>query len=266
VDTRRNIMPKGQDASDEVATDEVSNEEILENELEETSTESQEDANTEEPSEGAESESSQTESESSEEQVFEIEGEKYTPQQIKEMREGQLRQEDYTRKTQELAEIRKEYEQRMKDVEESKQYADYTDEQKEAIKLIEQIAEEKAKKIIDPISQQMTDAQIDKEIEETKQKHNLNDDQMLDLLEFARDNNMPSLDIAYKAKYFDELIPKAKEEGEQKATKNIQQRKAAISESGQSSGNVKSGQVDVRGKDYDDLTEMALNDEEILKK
>lgn len=41
-----------------------------------------------------------------EEQFFEIDGEKLTPQQIKEFRQGYLRQSDYTKKTQEIANLR----------------------------------------------------------------------------------------------------------------------------------------------------------------
>jgi hypothetical protein len=42
------------------------------------------------------------------ETFFEIDGEKLTPQQIKEYRQGYLRQSDYTKKTQEIANLRKE--------------------------------------------------------------------------------------------------------------------------------------------------------------
>lgn len=45
-----------------------------------------------------------------EETFFEIDGEKLTPQQIKEYRQGYLRQADYTKKTQEIASQRKQYE------------------------------------------------------------------------------------------------------------------------------------------------------------
>jgi hypothetical protein len=43
------------------------------------------------------------------ETFFEIDGEKLTPQQIKEYRQGYLRQSDYTKKTHEIANLRKEH-------------------------------------------------------------------------------------------------------------------------------------------------------------
>jgi hypothetical protein len=45
-----------------------------------------------------------------EEPSFELDGEKYTLQQLKEFRQGYLRQSDYTKKTQEIANQRKQYE------------------------------------------------------------------------------------------------------------------------------------------------------------
>ena len=40
---------------------------------------------------------------------IELDGETYTPEQLKEWRQGYLRQSDYTRKTQEIANMRKEH-------------------------------------------------------------------------------------------------------------------------------------------------------------
>lgn len=58
-------------------------------------------------SETTESENSETDNSGKTETVYEIDGEKLTPEQIKEFKAGYLRQQDYTKKTQELAEERK---------------------------------------------------------------------------------------------------------------------------------------------------------------
>lgn len=140
---------------------------------------------------------------------FEIDGEKFTPEQIKEWRKGSMRQSDYTRKTQEVAKQREQYKEAVELYEFLQSNPTY------AQKLAELTAEEgKADKlpITDPrvaeLDLRITTMQIERDLQDIKTTDPDCDE--VELLTIANDRKMPLKDAytLWRGQNFDKLIQK----------------------------------------------------------
>ena len=211
--------------------------------------------------EGQADETAEDSSEEEEQPKFNLDGEEYTADQIKQWKQGSMMQEDYTRKTQELAEMRRNYERLMQVRQEPQQPEQFeSDEQRQAMELIRAEARKEAEKLVLPMKQEQEDLQVKAEMDKIRSDYKLNDDQMYELLDFASKNQLPSLDIAYKSIYFDRERTNSKLEGEANAKANMQKRRAAVVESGQGNKKQPAEKIDVSKKSWDDLAELASQD------
>ena len=192
--------------------------------------------------------------ESPEPETFEVDGEKYTAEQIKELKEGALRQEDYTRKTQELAELRKKYEGQQG---QESEYEKYPEDQRESVKFVDERArvqaELQAREATSPIIERLERMEMDKEVSDIQSKYDLSDKELSEVKKVAGEMKLDigELEYAYKSWAFDKKIPEAKQEGERRAVKNIQDRRSALTMK-TSSGQPK---IDTSKMNYEQLTE-----------
>ena len=144
-----------------------------------------------------------------EEQFFEIDGERLTPQQIKEYKQGYLRQSDYTKKTQELASQRNQY----------KEALDLYDYFKANPHLAEKLAEleetEQAPKLnisnpaIEKLQIEVKTMQIEKEIAELSKDPYFNELEVLDIATKEGKSVKEAFDI-WKGKNFDKILQSEK--------------------------------------------------------
>lgn len=206
--------------------------------------------------ESDESEQAQPEEETeSPEPTFKLGDEEVTAEQIKEWKEGSLRQKDYTMKTQELAELRKQYEGRLERDEEFK-----TPEEKQAKDFIDKIVDRKLGERLRPLQEEQEDIKIKKEIDEVKERFDLSDKKMNELLKIAADMNLPpgSLEFAYKSMAYDKDKAEAERSGEANAAKNLEKRKATITETGGASSEKPKESLYKRGDNYQDVVDKIL--------
>lgn len=140
---------------------------------------------------------------------FEIDGEKFTAEQIREWRKGNMRQSDYTKKTQEVAKQREQYKEAVELYEFLQSNPTY------AQKLAELTMEEgKAKNIpfTDPrvaeLDLRITTMQIEKDLQEIKTSDPDCDE--VELLTIANERRMPLKDAytLWRGQNFDKLISK----------------------------------------------------------
>jgi hypothetical protein len=140
---------------------------------------------------------------------FEIDGEKFTTDQIKEWRKGNMRQSDYTKKTQEIAAQRKQMQEAVELYEFLQSNPTY------AQKLAELTAEEgKANKmpITDPrvaeLDLRLTTMQIERDLQDIKTTDPEIDE--VELLTIANERKMPLKDAytVWRGQNFDKLVAK----------------------------------------------------------
>ena len=143
------------------------------------------------------------------EQFFEIDGEKLTPQQIKEYKQGYLRQSDYTKKTQELASQRTQYK-------EALELYDYFKANPHlAEKLSELEGAENTPKInvsnpaLEQLQLEVRTMQIEKEIAELSKNPYFNELEVLDLATKEGKSVKEAFDI-WKGKNFDKILQSEK--------------------------------------------------------
>lgn len=158
-----------------------------------------------------------------EEPTFEVDGEKYTAAQIKEFRTGNLRQQDYTRKTQELSRAREENK-------DAVELFNYLREHPEiAKKLSEEAPEVKSKTdALDPLTQRLNNMEmqfntkeIDRQLEAILSKDKMVTD--MELLNIANENHM-TIDKAYqywKGENVDKIVANKMSEQSKKLTEQI---------------------------------------------
>jgi len=172
-------------------------------------------------------------------------GEQLTAEQIKELRDGSMRQDDYTRKMQEMGTLRDELTSLKDEKVETDKYKGYTDEQRQARDMVTEIAREEAERMVKPLTERQQDVELRREMEDFKFRYELDDATMRATAKFADEQNLP-FGVAYKAMNFDSIKDGARKEGEAKATQNITKRKAAFTES--STSNQKVSDEPVKGK------------------
>lgn len=155
---------------------------------------------------------------------FLIDGEEYDVETIKEWKQGHLRQSDYTRKTQELAQMKKEFESRKKEVEDAIEVYKFlqanpklTEELYEkSLELGEQVPKIKTEQATDPrIEKALYEFELQKiesQLKDIKKDNpNVND---VELLNLANDKGV-DLETAYilwKGQNVDALLKKNEEE------------------------------------------------------
>lgn len=155
-----------------------------------------------------------------EETKINIDGEEFTLEQIKEFRQGYMRQSDYTKKTQSIASQRKEAEQAL-------EVYNYL---KANPHIAQKLVEESEGKVpedyvgdprVDELYTEMMTMKIDQDLERLKsQDPELND---VEVLEIAVDKNL-TVDDAYKiwkAENFDTMLEKKLKEQSKSLTENI---------------------------------------------
>jgi phage I-like protein len=143
------------------------------------------------------------------ETFFEIDGEKLTPEQIKEYRQGYLRQGDYTKKTQEIASLRKQNEQAV-------QLYEYLNSKPELIQKLRELDSEEVEElqnvykqqdpVVNELSLKVKSMEINHELEMLKVNDpNLNE---IEILNLATEKTMPVKDayVMWKGMNFDKLL------------------------------------------------------------
>lgn len=159
--------------------------------------------------------------------TYDIDGEQFTIDEIREWRKGNLRQSDYTKKTQELARQRKE-------AKEALEVYNYLMSNQELVKKLVEIdtnnplEANKAKEKLDPIRKELEDVKtqlkikdIDVELERITSKDKLVTD--VDLLEIATKQNC-DIQTAYniwRGNNFDKIMAEREKELTKKITENI---------------------------------------------
>lgn len=164
--------------------------------------------------------------------VFDLDGEKVTAEQIKEWKQGYLRQDDYTRKSQEVAEMRKELE-ALRQESQKEDFTGYTQEQQDAIKFlreeVERATQERTRPLQSELRQIKEDTIIDREISTLSDKYELSKKDIDNVLIYAGKLGMPikygNLENAYKLMTWDDQRKK----GEEKAKESLQEKKSAFS-------------------------------------
>jgi hypothetical protein len=150
---------------------------------------------------------------------YDVDGEKVTLEQIREWKKGNMRQGDYTRKTQEIAKQREAY----KDAVELYEFLQKNPEY--AQKLAELDPNKSVKAPVDPRIQEidikLNTMEIERQLSEIKSKDS--DANEVEILQIANDNNL-SVDKAYKIWLGDnheKLLQKKLAEQSAKLTQNI---------------------------------------------
>jgi hypothetical protein len=128
-----------------------------------------------------------------------IDDEEYDEAKIRELKAGNLRTQDYTQKTQEAARIRREAEDAIRIVEHIKKNPKAL----AALQAVEELAPEVSDHI-DPVKsktisqeRELNDLRLRNEINEMQAKYE--DFEVVDVLQYALENSMPNLELAYSA-------------------------------------------------------------------
>lgn len=152
-----------------------------------------------------------------------IDGEIFTPEQIKEWKQGYLRQSDYTKKTQELSQERA----RVKDAIELYEYLQGNPELAQQLATQDKSVQSKAptqdNKAIQELSYRLATMELDNQLNNIKTKDSTVDE--VQLLNIATQNNC-SLDVAYniyRGMNFDKLLEQKLKEHSSKLTEEIKQ-------------------------------------------
>lgn len=158
-------------------------------------------------------------------QEFEIDGEKLTLDQLREFKKGYMRQSDYTKKTQRIAQEKEENR-------EARELYDFLKQNPEIAKKLAELAPEqaeRAQKIVSPeiqdIKMQLATMEIDTALEKIKSRDKDVDE--MAVLNIAIEENI-SVEKAYKqwkGENFDNLLKKKLEEQSKNLTKKIQTNK-----------------------------------------
>ena len=174
-----------------------------------------------ESTEGAESEVKETTEEPAPISEYDIDGEKVKIDDIKEWRKGFLRQSDYTKKTQEVARIRKENEDAI-------ELYNFLRDNPDIAKQLSEVAptqKERAEKIVNPqiddLSYRLSYMQIENDINRLKASNPDFDE--VEVLNLATENNLP-VEQAYNmwlGKNYNSMVEKKLKEQSSKLTEEI---------------------------------------------
>lgn len=162
-----------------------------------------------------------------EEPAIEIDGEKLTASQIREMKSGYLRQADYTRKTQELARMKKELEAKLNWAD---QWQRYLANNPSVVEYLKSLGARSSNPVsqsyenqTNPIEDKLADIDLKLEELELRKAHpDLTDEDMDAILETAYENDGISLASAYKLYMFDKKQSEAFSKGEKRALEQKQ--------------------------------------------
>jgi len=208
------------------------------------------------------SEAGQTEG-GTEEQTIEINGEQVP---VTEVQKGYMRQQDYTRKAQELSNDRRLFEQSRaldRPQERQEQGQTLTPEQQQAREMLKQMGVAFADDIA-PTKKELTairkefeeredDREADRQVNELKTKYGMEEQQISNIIDFAVQEGIPTLELAYKAMVYDQKITEAKQAGKAETAKTLKQRKEKMVESGQATTKGSSTIKYDEGDSYEDL-------------
>lgn len=126
-----------------------------------------------------------------------VDDEEFDADTIRALKAGNLRTQDYTKKTQEAAQIKREAEEALRIVE----YIKTNPKALAALQSVEELAPEVAEQI-DPVKskviaqeRELNDLRLRQEIASLQEKYD--DFEVVDVLKYAYDNKMPNLELAY---------------------------------------------------------------------
>lgn len=179
-----------------------------------------------EPTESDVEESSETQEEATTPETINIGGEEYTLDELNEFRQGYLRQSDYTRKTQELAKKRKEYEDAIEMYEylkENPYLLDVINTNEDVDQTFKEQAFELTPEMqrIRELEMKMAQKELDMEIKELKDKYDDFDE--VKVLQEAEKRGISDLEFVYKALREEKEVDveKIKREAVEEAKKEI---------------------------------------------
>ncbi len=197
------------------------------------------------------------ESESSEEEksLIDLEGEKINLEQVKQWKKDaesyRYFRPEYTRATQKLSNLQEQLEEKKTA---SEQYAP---EEQQGIKFLQDLVEKSLSEKLTPYFLKQEDKEVEDERQTLVKKYRVSDDESYDVMRFAADQKIPSLELAYKAMLYDVKMDEAKRLGHKEALKNLEKKKAALVESGSGESRLASKRPSLKNKSYDEITELA---------
>lgn len=217
--------------------------------------ESQEEDVEQEEEQGQANEDNQTNHPKGEEEdLIEIDGVNYTREEIK---QGFMRQADYTRKTQEISNLRKENEGISgSQLNNQDPYSGYEPEQRQVLEFIDNRIKESISQAIKPLENEISDKEVRQEIDDTKKEFKLNDAQMQEVLAEADKLGANRLEPVIKYMMWDKKLQEVKEETEKQTKKNLMKRKAAITEGSEGgTGEPDKSKTDTTKMSYEEIAD-----------
>lgn len=197
---------------------------------------------------------------------------------------GYLRHEDYTQKTQEIAEERRRLEEERARVQSQEQLLNEIREQQrlglmseeeraqyEAEKQLDQIVQDRMQPVLDqkmkeleqkfqPLQEHLQVEAVKQEERALRDKYSLSEAEAVDVGRFALKHNLPSLEAAYKVKNFDQHVALERKKGAQQAEKTIQKRNASVATQPGVQGNPDMGsEPNYADMSYDEIHQDILN-------
>lgn len=188
-----------------------------------------------------------------------IDGKQVSLEQVREWEKGYMRQDDYTRKTQEFARQRDS----KPEPQPQRPPVQLTKEQESAKQLLEQMGvafKDEFKPTAEQVRQlqeRIEDQVVEKEMTDLRQEFELSKDQVREVVRFAYEEGLPSLKMAYKAMVYDQKIVEAKKSGQEEAAKRLQKRRDTAVESGSSKGDLPEDMKYKKGMSWDDVLRTA---------
>jgi hypothetical protein len=211
--------------------------------------------------------------EGKEEPTYDIDGEKYTLSQLKEWKAGNMKDADYRKKTTELANQRRQYEQEKEQLARYQETIDYINKDPELLEQVNALLNQhyqgtKSSPAIqrDEIpgwakqqQQVLEDIQLERSLDKLKNstefKGRITDDNEKDLLRFAYDNKIGNLDVAAKAYFYSQDTAGAKLKGAEEVTAGLQKKAGVKQPISSGNGMTNPPKGDVRKMSMDQVFE-----------
>lgn len=196
-----------------------------------------------------------------EEPTFELDGEKLTASQIKELKEKATYEERYkelqsreTRTSQELADIKRQ-------MEEKENYNNLPEDQRQIQDYLNNLIDQRVEQRVSPLTVKQLEAEAKDELELLQDKYAWATFEQIERAaqhadEINRINGNHNIHIttAFRDLFFDEVAKNSKKEGSDKTLKNLNKRKAAITQTSKSNNlNANKGEVDVSNMSWKDV-------------
>lgn len=212
-------------------------EELVEDQEPEESLENANEVEEETPDTPEESTDESLQGEEEQEPTIELDGEKLTVSQIKELREAAAYKERYkdmqaleTRNLQELAEMRRK-------LEEKEKYEQLPEEERRTQDYINNLIDQRVEQRIQPLTAQQQALKADNEIRALYENYDWATAEQMKRAAIHADEDRLPLSIAFRDLYFDEVREQAMKQGSSNTNKNLQRKKSAITETSKGGAN-----------------------------